>query len=418
MPFVKAGPDQYLLVGRNGTLENRGSAVQVFLYPGAIFVLVPSTKQEATFEFTQETKDGIPLRFKGIILFRITDPSAAARQFDFSEPDGIQAVMKLLTHVVLGELRHAVSHMTMVECIEQRKTTLSEVAETALATTIRGGETGAGDWGITVEVAQLAQVFIVDQQLRQQLEAEIRNEIKLKSDQSNLLTAEEITVAKMASGARLEEQKLAADRETLRRAEEIKLAEMASGLRVEEQTLAADRDSIRRAEEMDLAKLARLRRRRDEEVADAQRALELDLERFHAGVAADKDRVDAETPVRLLQLAKEREILEQEIIVRQLRSTAHALEVEHDLLLARATQDMRREMLPIEQGPELVRAAAGVLHGTTLSLYGEGAGLMGQLAPIFELLGRAAAQAMPGLAQVPVGATGPAGETLVGDAPD
>ena len=79
MPSVKAGPNQYLLVGRKGTLENRGSAVSMFLRPGTIFVLVPSTKQEAAFEFTQETKDGIPLRFKGIVIYRITEPGAAAR---------------------------------------------------------------------------------------------------------------------------------------------------------------------------------------------------------------------------------------------------------------------------------------------------------------------------------------------------
>jgi len=64
MPFVRANPNQYLLTGRAGRLENRGSAVQTFLLPGSICVLLPSTKQEAAFEFTQETRDGIPLRFK------------------------------------------------------------------------------------------------------------------------------------------------------------------------------------------------------------------------------------------------------------------------------------------------------------------------------------------------------------------
>jgi hypothetical protein len=66
MPIVRAGPNEFLLTGRGGRLENRGSALQAILMPGAIYVLVPSTKQEATFEFTQETRDGIPLRFKGI----------------------------------------------------------------------------------------------------------------------------------------------------------------------------------------------------------------------------------------------------------------------------------------------------------------------------------------------------------------
>ena len=104
MPVVNAGPDQFLLVGNKGTLENRGSAVHAVLRPGSIFVLVPSSKQEAAFEFTQETKDGIPLRFKGIVIFRITDPVAAARQFDFRSAAGIAQIGALLTHVCLGEL--------------------------------------------------------------------------------------------------------------------------------------------------------------------------------------------------------------------------------------------------------------------------------------------------------------------------
>ena len=102
--------------------------------------------------------------------------------------------------------------MTMVECIEQRKTTLSEVVHAALRATIHDEAGDTADWGVTVEVAQLAQVFIVDTQLRQQLEAEVRNEIKLKSDQSDLRAREETRLAEMASDGRVEEQKLAADR--------------------------------------------------------------------------------------------------------------------------------------------------------------------------------------------------------------
>ena len=136
MPVVKAAPNEYLLIGRNGAIENKGSAVQVFLWPGTIHVLVPSTKQEAAFEFTQETRDGIPLRFKGIVIYRITDPVAAARLFRFDGKTGAAEISNLLTHICLGELRHAVSHMTMAECIEQRKTTLTAVVEAAMQQTI------------------------------------------------------------------------------------------------------------------------------------------------------------------------------------------------------------------------------------------------------------------------------------------
>ena len=363
--MVSAGPDQYLLVGRGGKLENRGSAVSAFLLPGAIHVLVPSTKQEAAFEFTQETKDGIPLRFKGIIIFRITDPVAAARQFDFSHGAGLAQVNTLLTHICLGELRHAVSGMTMAECIEQRKTTLSGVADGALQSAIHGRDGQANEWGISIEVAQLAQVFIVDAGLRQQLESEVRNEIRLKSDQSNIRSQEETRLAEMASASRIEELKLAGDRETMRRQEEV-----------------------------DLAGLARQRRMNAEAVADERGALELDQERFHAQLEVDRNRATAEAPVRLLRLAKEAEILRDELEVHRLRNQAQALEAERELLLPRARQELRLEILPLEQAPRIVEAASRVLQGTNLSVYGEDAQLLGQLAPIFEILAGSVRKAM------------------------
>ena len=49
---------------------------------------------------------------------------------------------------------------------------------------------------------------------------------------------------------------------------------------------------------------------------------------------------------------------------------------------------MRREMLPLEQAPQIVESASKVLHGTNLSIYGEDGQLLGQLAPVFEILAR------------------------------
>jgi hypothetical protein len=362
MPIVKAGPSQYLLVGRHGALENRGSAIQAILRPGTIWVLVPSTKQEATFEFTQETKDGIPLRFKGTFIYRIMDPAAAARLFDFGTGDGVGQITTYLNHVCLGELRHAVSHMTMAECIEQRKTTLSGVLEAALQGTIHGDGDGdpAKDWGLNVEAARVAQVFIVDADLRQQLEAEVRNEIRLTSDRSNLQAREQINLAELASEGRVQEQKLAADQEALQR-----------------------------QEAMDLARLARERRMQSEHLATERQALELEQERFHFQATVDQDRLETETPVRLLRIAAKDEILAEELKLRQLQNQVKAHEVERELLLDRARHGMRLEMLPVEQAPQLVEAASKVLHGTTLSIYGEGGRILDQVAPIFDVLSRA-----------------------------
>jgi SPFH domain / Band 7 family len=358
--IVRAGPNEYLLVGRRGLLENRGSAVTVFLRPGAIYVLVPSTKQEAAFEFTQETKDGVPLRFKGTFIYRIAQPVAAASMFDFSAGDGTAQITTLLTHVCFGELRHAVSHMTMVECIEQRKTTLSGVVTAALKATVHGDDNETTEWGVRIEAAQVAQVFIVDATLRQQLEAEVRNEIKLKADQSNMQAQELFQLAELASEGRVKEQKLAGDQATLRR-----------------------------EEEMEVAQIARKRRAQTESLATDRQLLELEQERLHAQLAADRDRVTAEAPVRLLRIETERGILAEELAVRQLQNQIEALDVEHDLLRPRAQQDLRMAILPLEQAPQMVEAASKVLQGTNLSVYGEGGHVFGQLAPLFDYLTRA-----------------------------
>jgi hypothetical protein len=89
MAFATASPNKYLVVGHQGKVINRGTGIQVFLWPGSTFVLIPSTKQEALFEMTQETKDGIPLRFKGIVIYRIIDPVTAAMSFNFTGGKGL-----------------------------------------------------------------------------------------------------------------------------------------------------------------------------------------------------------------------------------------------------------------------------------------------------------------------------------------
>ena len=362
--MVRAGPNEYLLVGRKGVLENRGSAVNTYLRPGTIYVLVPSTKQEAAFEFTQETKDGVPLRFKGTFIYRIVDPVATAAMFDFTKGDGTTQITTLLTHVCYGELRHAVSHMTMVECIEQRKTTLSGVVAAALQATVHPDSDQGTEWGVRIEASQVAQVFIVDPNLRQQLEAEVRNEIKLKADQSNMQAQEQFQLAELESETRIQEQKLAAAQATLRR-----------------------------EEELETARVARMRRDLDEHFATERQEGELEQQRLHGRLAAEQDRLTAEAPVRLLRIETERAALAEELELQRLQAEVKALEVEQQLLLPRAQQALDLERLPVENAPEIVGAASRVLQGTNLTIYGDGAELLGQVAPLFELLGRALQQA-------------------------
>ena len=134
---------------------------------------------------------------------------------------------------------------------------------------------------------------------------------------------------------------------------------------------------------------------RTEQLATERQALEQEQERFHTRATVDQDRLDTETPVRLHAIATKSGILREELKLRELQNQVKAIEVERDLLMARAKQEMRLELLPIKQAPRMVEAASKVLVGTNLSIYGEGGELLGQLAPIFDLLTRAVRQSMP-----------------------
>ncbi len=180
MRFVKAKPNEYLVVAHRSEIKNRGLGASAFLWAGATCVFVPSVQRETEFEMTQETTDGIPLRFKGIVIYRVTRAEATAKRFDFTTNGaGHKEIQELLSHICLGELREVVSHMTMEECIEQRKTTLTEAVRATLEDVIQGQDTDG--WGLELDVVQVAQVYIVDDELREQLETEVRNEIKTEN---------------------------------------------------------------------------------------------------------------------------------------------------------------------------------------------------------------------------------------------
>ena len=330
MPFKKASPSEYLVVGHEGKIINYGIAADAFIWPSWSYVRVPSNQQEAAFEMTQESQDGIPLRFKGIVIFRIVKPEVTARLFNFSNASGLQELRGLISHICLGELRAVVAHMSMKQCIEERKTTLTDTIRNTLEQLVDDPDKS---WGIVVDVVQVAQVFIVDNELRRQLEAEIRNEIKSKSELAELQAQEAIKLAQIGSERRIQQEEV----------------------ETEIQRIAMERDKSR---------------------------LQQDLQR---------DLVEMETPVRLLKIEKQAAVYEAEKQMRVLENQVRNLEVENGMIAARAQQDLRKEILPLEQIPALAESVSHMFQGANLSLYGEGGPLLSTLAPLMDFLTRAVA---------------------------
>ena len=330
MPFITANPNEYLIVGHRGQIINRGVAARAFLWPGTPYVLLSSTQQEACFEMTQESRDGILLRFKGIVVYRVVTPELSAQLFNFADGHGHDAIQSLLSHMCLGELRALVAQMTMKECIEQRKTTLTDAVAAAVQQVVQGQGERPG-WGITLDVVQVAQVFIVDQELRRHLEAEVRNQIKGQSDRSELQMREDLQHAQAASERRLQQEGLETERERL---------------------------------------------------AIARATLQLQN-------AFEREAIEAKTPIRLLDIAAQHDISQAELALAQLTNALRTLEVEREMVLAQAQQQLRKDILPLEQIPLIVEAAAKVWQGANLSIYGESAPIVATIGPLVEVLTQA-----------------------------
>lgn len=325
--LVRAQPNEFLVLVRRGELSDRGLGGRAWLWPGASAVCVPATQQEVCFEMTQETSDGIPLRFKGIVIYRIARPAQAARRFDFVGGGGLEQIRQRIAHVCLGELRALAAAMTMQACIEGRKTTLTEAVRRGLLAVI-DDDNGASSWGIDLDAVQVAQVFIIDEDLRKKLEARVRDKVRAASELSRIETDERVRTAQIET----------------------------------ERTLA------RHALETE---------RQRQEAARERVALEQ---------ATERARLDAEGPVRKLRLALDAELFNEELAVRRLEVQLAELRALVDAQPALLEHARRKELLRIEQHGTVAQSLAGMWQGAHLSVYGDEAKVMGTVAPVIDLL--------------------------------
>ncbi len=330
MKIVKAKTNEYLIIGHKGNIRNCGIAASAFLKPGSTFVLIPSTQQEAAFQMTQETKDGIPLRFKGVAIYQVSDPVIAAKRFNFVSGKGHEEINASINHVCLGVLRDIVSHLTMQECIEQRQTTLTEAVASTLRQVVFDQDSNKG-WGIELDVVQVSQVYIIDDDIRRQLDAEVRNQLKSTSELSDIHTQEKIQLAQSSSARRVQQEQLNADKERFE---------------IEQETLRLQK-------------------------------------------AMEQEAININTPVQLLEIEKKHEILREKLKMQQLENQVQELELQRDLMKKRAEHEMRKEILPLEQMPEIAKAVSQMFQGTNLTFYGEASPLVSSLAPVIDMLSNA-----------------------------
>jgi transcriptional regulatory protein RtcR len=150
---------------------------------------------------------------------------------------------------------------------------------------------------------------------------------------------------------------------------------------------ASELAGIEAAEKVALATVAAGRRARAEELETQRQASAIESESARLRNKLEQEKLEASEPVALLTIGSKQRLLREEIELRRVEQEVKRLEVAIDLTRRKARQDLRREILPLEQTPEIARALSGILGGAQISMIGgESSPLLAQLAPLLAYL--------------------------------
>lgn len=116
--YYSGGPNEHVLVYRNGRLARGGPGLRCLVTPGSRLAIVPRTASEAKLAFSARSSDRHRVRVEGDLMFRVTAPAKAAAVFDFvvgpreeDDEDGLARLSKSVAAVARDILRDEISHM-------------------------------------------------------------------------------------------------------------------------------------------------------------------------------------------------------------------------------------------------------------------------------------------------------------------
>lgn len=416
--------NSYLVASKNGKLKNFGIGARPVLIPGSPRMRVPAGQMRCDFEMVQETKDGIPLKFKGDVLFRIHTPEKTAAIFDFTSMLGSNSLLENIRITALAELRHSVSHMSMEKCIGERKTTLSQAVHQAVHTLVENPDS---PWGVEILQSQVAQVFIIDEDLRKQLDAETRSSIETDSQNARLKSEADVTLIEINNQkrvidlksenelhqlelrAKLEEEqntlrlreaansdKVARQKmemEDARKKEEIRQSTSAELLHIQSQKeiLQSQTDNKMHEQDMIALSLEKAHEVRQREIQSSNALQRIEIENrdeiLKREIEFEYNRSVRENEMRIEIAQSEQELLKEKIALARLDLELKSIEEEAILLKTKAEHEMKKELLPIQQMPEITKNLTGALEGMNVSVYGSDAGMIAGLEPILQSIG-------------------------------
>ncbi|MCE1245859.1 MAG: hypothetical protein LWY06_04360 [Firmicutes bacterium] len=395
---VTALPNECLIIACKGKMQNLGNGASAVLMPGSSYAFVPVNARETEFSMTQQSSDGISMRFKGILIYRVSDPLAAAKLFNFSDPQGIERISQAVNHLCLGELRHIVSNMTMDRCITERKTTLTDGVREAIKPVIEGngiaGHRNEYGWGIVLDVVQIAQVFLADDAVSRQIQAEAKDHYRKIEELSNIKTQQDVDFVRMKSEQEKAEKAYEIEKQDFERNKQTQALRAAF-----EQEKILSNTAIKMMESEKRMEVARLEaeKKKELEIIEAEKKIELemmerkmqlDIEKMEMETNIESDRIALEKRLEneMFELEKNLEIARKELELKEMRSKITSIETKDLIEREQALAAIRKEILPIEILPEVSKSLSGMFANSSLSFYGADNTISGSVGGLLDVI--------------------------------
>lgn len=382
--FVSVRPDEYVIhYGRGGRVKHCGRGISFFCWPGETYIAVPSTLRDVNFCADQITKEKQGVRVQGFMAYRIDDFEKAYQTLDLRsrsakvllsaesnvtnneyasknrettfklDPnDALAKTDLVLRRLAESVVRHEVSNKTVEEMISEREAVIESMKDQIAPTVAR--------WGLVVETIEFTEVWIRSKSLFENLQAEYRNEMRLKAEQSTAATEQDIAESRLASEKEIARisaetqrcQRVTTSKEQLTAREvEIKNNELVrqKELAMEQTLREKELENQKRTELLQQEKLYE-QQKREEELRQQQVLIEREHElirlqeehKLHVDEQQKQEelkRKEAETQRQLMEMAEEAK-LQQAQLERQRAEVAlqKALEAEKQALEVKRLQ--------------------------------------------------------------------------------
>lgn len=348
---VVARPHEFLVHMRRGRVVSSGHGASCFKLPSDSVALISTAIEKLSFSADQVTQEKIGVEVTGLAVFRVVEPLVTFRMVDAESG----RLAEILRDMFVGATRRIVAGLTLEACITHRKERVAEALMHEIAPVLAGsgelGDSSRQGWGVVIDTIEIQNVRVLSEEVFARLQSPYRQELALAALRAEESVAEERARIELAR-RRAEEE----GRRAVMVLEEERLA------RERERALVARRHDGEVARVAAQAEDARLEERDTAAARRAARALEVELAKRRAMLAAEHERAEAE-----LGWQRARGQLEAELLAGQRAARADLSERQLEELVLTETMPRMAEALRGSFGTIEVVGAGGSELYTLLS---------------------------------------------------